>query len=101
MPHPSLKVEARFSGGGDNVDFVPFDLCWLPFQIPSDPARVDFVQGIKTVLGQGDSTAKEGVAVHVYAANASMANRAFVNGDGDLLILPETGRLDIQTELGR
>jgi homogentisate 1,2-dioxygenase len=37
----------------------------------------------------------------VYAANASMVNEAFCNNDGNMLIIPQQGRLDIQTELGR
>ena len=60
----------------------------------------DFVQGIRTIAGQGDPTLREGLAIHVYSANASMSNRAFCNNDGDLLILPQHGRLSIQTELG-
>lgn len=39
--------------------------------------------------------------MHMYACNASMKNQAFCNNDGDFLILPQVGRLDIQTELGR
>ena len=30
-----------------------------------------------------------------------MGNKAFCNNDGDLLILPQQGRLDVQTELGK
>lgn len=44
---------------------------------------------------------REGLAVHVYLANESMGKKAFVNSDGDMLILPQQGRLDIQTELGK
>jgi homogentisate 1,2-dioxygenase len=69
--------------------------------MPSDDAKVTFVQGLKTMGGHGDPTQKEGVAVHMYAANASMENEAFVNNDGNMLIIPQKGRLDIQTELGR
>lgn len=101
-PPVNRDVESSFLSNNDNVEFVPFDLCWLPFKItPPTEGRVDFVQGIKTILGQGDSTTKEGVAVHIYTANTSMTNRALVNGDGDMLIIPQTGRLDIQTELGK
>jgi homogentisate 1,2-dioxygenase len=39
--------------------------------------------------------------VHLYAANASMEKKAFVDADGDLLIVPSQGRLDIQTEFGK
>jgi len=62
---------------------------------------VDFVDGIKTIAGQGDPTTKEGLAVHIYAANASMRSRAFCSSDGDMLLMPQVGRLDIQTEFGR
>lgn len=43
---------------------------------------------------------KEGLAIHIYTANVSMTNRAFCSNDGDMLIIPQQGRLDIQTELG-
>ncbi len=67
---------------------------------PGGFGRGDFIQGIYTVGGQGDATCKEGIAVHVYACSRCMTNRAFANNDGDLLILPQTGRLRIQTEMG-
>ena len=37
----------------------------------------------------------------MYLANTSMDKKAFCNNDGDLLILPQQGRLDIQTEFGK
>jgi homogentisate 1,2-dioxygenase len=63
--------------------------------------KVDFVQGLKTIAGNGDPTLHEGLAIHMYLANASMEKKAFCNNDGDMLILPQQGRLDIQTEYGR
>jgi len=36
----------------------------------------------------------------MYLANADMDHRAFIDNDGDMLIVPQQGRLDIQTELG-
>jgi len=53
------------------------------------------------LAGSGDPTLREGLAVHLYAANVSMKNKAFVDCDGDLLIVPSQGRLDIQTEFGK
>ncbi|KAH6659485.1 homogentisate 1,2-dioxygenase [Truncatella angustata] len=93
-------VESKFSTNNANVDFPPNVLCWLPFQLPSDNEEVDFAQGLKTIAGNGDATMKEGLAIHIYTANASMKNRAFCSNDGDMLIIPQQGRLDIQTELG-
>lgn len=62
--------------------------------------QMDFVQGIRTVGGNGEPTRREGLAIHVYSASKSMIQSAFGNNDGDLLILPQKGRLNIQTELG-
>lgn len=53
------------------------------------------------MAGNGDPTLREGLAIHMYAANTSMGNRAFCNNDGDMLILPQQGRLDVQTEMGK
>lgn len=43
---------------------------------------------------------REGLATHVYTATKSMEKRAFVNSDGDFLIVPQQGALNIQTEFG-
>ena len=56
---------------------------------------------MSSLSGAGDSKTRHGIAVHVYTCNASMANKAFYNSDGDLLIVPQTGDLDITTEFGR
>uniref|UniRef100_UPI0037478CD5 homogentisate 1,2-dioxygenase domain-containing protein n=1 Tax=uncultured Sphingomonas sp. TaxID=158754 RepID=UPI0037478CD5 len=39
--------------------------------------------------------------MHVYAANADMDARVFMDADGELLFIPEQGRLELLTELGR
>jgi len=43
---------------------------------------------------------KSGVAIHLYLANTSMKDKSFYNSDGDFLIVPQQGTLDIQTEFG-
>jgi homogentisate 1,2-dioxygenase len=67
---------------------------------PNVPEAITFIQGLKTIGGHGDPTLKEGLAVHQYAFNADMDRQAFVNNDGDMLLVPQRGILDIQTELG-
>lgn len=94
-------LEACFLPLNPKVHFSPTQLAWHPFDIPEDSSKVDFVEGLKTIAGNGDPTMREGLAVHVYAGNQSMGKRAFCNSDGDFLILPQQGRLDIQTELGK
>ncbi|KAG5651333.1 hypothetical protein H0H81_009041 [Sphagnurus paluster] len=83
------------------VHTSPTQLGWQPFDLPADEASVDFVDGLKTIAGNGDPTLREGFAIHVYLANASMKKRAFCKSDGDFLVIPQLGRLDIQTEFGR
>lgn len=61
---------------------------------------VTFVEGLHTLCGHGDPTLNEGMAVHMYAFDADMARQAFVNNDGEFLIVPQRGTLDIRTELG-
>lgn len=80
---------------------MPSQLAWDPFPLPISSDQVDFVRGLKTIGGNGDPTLREGLAVHIYTANMSMESTAFCNNDGDMLLLPQQGRLDIQTELGR
>jgi homogentisate 1,2-dioxygenase len=41
-----------------------------------------------------------GCAIHLYAANRSMTDRFFYTADGELLIVPQAGRLRVATELG-
>ncbi|KAG6831528.1 hypothetical protein H0H92_009797 [Tricholoma furcatifolium] len=79
----------------------PTQLAWHPFDVPGESDQVDFVDGLKTLAGNGDPTLREGLAIHMYLANTSMDKKAFCNNDGDFLILPQLGRLDIQTEFGR
>ncbi|KAF2085525.1 homogentisate 1,2-dioxygenase [Saccharata proteae CBS 121410] len=94
-------LESDFSMSNKKVEFTPTELAWDPFSMPNPEEKIDFIQGIHTIAGHGDPTLREGLAVHMYLANVSMQNKAFCNNDGDMLILPQEGCLDLQTELGR
>ncbi|KAJ4480188.1 homogentisate 1,2-dioxygenase [Lentinula aciculospora] len=94
-------LESNFLPLNLKVHVSPTQLAWHPFDFPSEDQAVDFVDGMKTVAGNGDPTLHEGIAVHMYLANTSMGRKAFCNADGDMLILPERGKLNIQTEFGR
>ncbi|HOY79708.1 MAG TPA: homogentisate 1,2-dioxygenase [Hyphomonadaceae bacterium] len=76
----------------------PNRLRWNPLAMPG--GQVDFVDGLVTIAGNGDVAAGTGLAIHLYAATKSMTNRAFVSGDGELLIVPQQGALTLVTELG-
>ncbi|RDL37281.1 putative homogentisate 1,2-dioxygenase [Venustampulla echinocandica] len=92
-------TESNFMPINPRVHISPTQLAWLPFDIPTE-AGVDFISGLKTVAGSGEPTLREGIATHLYMANTNMSQKAFVNSDGDFLIVPQQGSLDIQTEFG-
>ncbi|VCU70401.1 Homogentisate 1,2-dioxygenase [Pigmentiphaga humi] len=76
----------------------PNQLRWDPQPMPQAPT--DFVEGWTTMAGNGSADAMQGCAIHLYAANRSMDGRYFYNADGELLIVPQQGRLHIATEMG-
>jgi homogentisate 1,2-dioxygenase len=76
----------------------PTLLRWNPLPIPDAPT--DFFQGIVTIGGNGDVYAQQGAAIHLYCANRSMQRSVFYNADGEMLIVPQQGRLLLATELG-
>ncbi len=82
----------------DEIPTTPNQLRWDPLPIPTEPT--DFIDGITTIAGNGDLFAQSGMAVHIYACNKGMGERYFYNADGEMLIVPEMGRLGILTELG-
>ncbi len=77
---------------------TPDQLRWSPLPIPDAPT--DFVDGLVTMAGNGSPASQSGIGIHMYAANRDMAGRFFYDADGELLIVPQQGRLHIETELG-
>src|SRR3972149_9546805 len=82
----------------DEAPAPPNHRPWQPLPIPTKP--VDFVDGLVTMAGNGDALTHSGVAVHIYAANRSMTERFFFNADGEMLIVPQQGRLLRRTGMG-
>ncbi|MBL0196351.1 MAG: homogentisate 1,2-dioxygenase [Myxococcales bacterium] len=76
----------------------PNRLRWAPLPAPTSPT--DLLQGLVTMGGNGDPAVGSGVAIHLYAANRSMVDAVFFNADGELLLVPQAGRLRLVTELG-
>jgi homogentisate 1,2-dioxygenase len=76
----------------------PNQLRWSPLPIPETPT--DFVEGLVTVGGNGSPAMQSGCAIYWYVANRSMGRRCFYDADGELLIVPQLGRLRLKTELG-
>ena len=102
MHHAFEKIEHSqlSSGPFTAVDTPPNQLRWNPLPLPADEQPTDFIDGIVTFAGNGDPAAQAGIAIHLYVANRSMHDRFFYNADGELLIVPQQGRLLARTEMG-
>jgi homogentisate 1,2-dioxygenase len=81
------------------VECSPNRLRWKPLAMPAD--RADFVEGLITYVTCGEARSQQGAAVHLYAANRSMAKRVFYDADGELLFVPQEGAITLATEMGR
>lgn len=100
MHQPFQRVDgSHFSSHFPAALTSPNQLRWNPPCIPSAPT--DFIDGIITFAGNGDPGTQTGCGIHLYAANRSMSQRAFYDADGELLLVPQQGRLLLVTELGR
>ncbi|OWK32952.1 homogentisate 1,2-dioxygenase [Sphingomonas mucosissima] len=97
---PFTKYEGapQFARATTSDPLAPNRLRWDPLP---QRAGADLVDGITTMLVNRDPADLEGVALHIYAANRNMERRVFVNADGELLFVPQEGRLELLTELGR
>ena len=91
-------TQPRFHNDFGDGPVTPDQLRWDPLPLPS--TSVDFVEGLYTMAGNGSPAAQQGVGIHLYAADRDMAGRFFYDADGELLLVPQLGRLRIATELG-
>ena len=87
------------TGADTRVPLAPEPMRWNPF--PVGTPNCDFIDGMRTLAANGDAEAQTGLAAHIYLADRSMQRRAFVNADGEMLLVPQQGRLRIVTEMGR
>ena len=87
-------VTSRF----DELTPSPNRLRWDALPVPR--AATDFVEGLRTIAGNGTPDAHSGCGIYWYVANRSMQKRFFYDADGELLIVPQLGGLRLATELG-
>ena len=78
---------------------TPEQLRWAPQKF-SDSL---FHQSIKTMAGAGSPDLKQGLTISHYSFAKSMTQRriAMYNSDGDMLIVPQVGTLQVTTEFGK
>lgn len=74
---------------------------WSRLEFESLTKSTNFVFGLYSLCGSGSATTKSGFAIHIYLANDDMKTTSFMNSDGDFLIVPQEGDLDVMTEFGR
>ncbi len=98
-PFVAYHAAQQFAPGTIDDPLPPNRLRWSPLPLSDTPT--DLVDGMTTMLANRDPSSLEGVAVHIYRANADMTTRAFFNADGELLFIPQNGRLTLLTEMGR
>ncbi len=98
-PFRALPSDGLVSDFSSVPPTPPNQLRWDPLPMPD--AATDFIEGWVTMAGNGAPDAGSGCAIHLYAANRDMDGRYFYNADGELLIVPQQGRLSIATEMGR
>lgn len=82
----------------DEIETTPNQLRWNPLPMPKN--ATDFIDGLTTFAGNGDSFSQVGIAVHLFACNKNMTDRFFYNADGEMLVVAEKNRLRFLTELG-
>ena len=60
--------------------------------------KTTFIDGMMTMVANGNVKSQFGGAIHLYVANTSMVLESFVNADADMVIVPQEGALKILTE---
>ena len=99
---PYKKIDSKhFSNAFSSFEVIPTQLRWKEMPFCEENTNIDFVSGISTMAGIGDPALKTGLAIYMYSCNKSMEKKAFYSSDGDFLIVPQVGKLEIKTEMGR
>ena len=68
--------------------------------VPLPDQALTFIEGVRTMTTCGDADGRVGVSAGIYLASRSMEDAYFYDADGELLILPQQGRLIFETEMG-
>ncbi|KAH8681602.1 homogentisate 1,2-dioxygenase [Xylariales sp. PMI_506] len=99
----SLRHDPFVPYKGEGVPKKPSHLSpnsYLWPRFPVDP-EADWLSQ-KLLAQNGDPATKTGVAIWLFSIAKDMqSNTAFSSLDGDVLIVPQSGAIDIQTELGK
>mgnify|MGYP001601892840 CR=1 FL=1 len=78
----------------------PNQMRWNSRPPLGESEKQNFIEGLRTVCGTGSVHEHKGIHVHLYSFNQPMISKYFMNADGDFLIVPQLGTLQVKTELG-
>jgi homogentisate 1,2-dioxygenase len=94
------KTDARLwrTAPAEAAELPIAPLRWDPIPLPAE--KLSFIEGMHTMTTAGDAGAQAGMAAHIYLATRSMADEYFYNADGEMLVVPQQGRLRFHTEFG-
>src|SRR5690606_31695869 len=91
-------AQPRFHDRFGEIPVSPDQMRWNPLPMPEAPTA--FVEALYVDAGNVGSDGHAGVGIYLYAAKTTMRGRYFYSADGELLIVPQQGRLVVATELG-
>ena len=80
------------------IDLPIAPMRWGPIPIPAE--KLSFLEGVRTMTTAGDAGSQAGMGAHVYLVTQSMADEYFYNADGEMLFVPQQGKLRLVTEFG-
>ena len=105
---PSVRHQGRFSriamplwkSAPNVIDDVTSlgQYRWDP--VPHSDDALIWLTGMRTMTTAGDVNMQTGMAAHVFLVTQSMQDAYFYSADGELLVVPQEGRLRFATELG-
>lgn len=105
---PSVKHVGRFnkdtapnwkSAPDQTASELPIGLRrWDPVPVPNEATTL--ITGIHTMTTAGDVTSQTGMAAHLYLVNTAMTDEYLINADGEMLFVPQNGRVQLTTEMG-
>ncbi|KIW94106.1 homogentisate 1,2-dioxygenase [Cladophialophora bantiana CBS 173.52] len=104
--HELFEPEVLQDGAEQATNYNAYnDLVHTPTQVRWDPfdieEKADWVHSMRLLCAAGDVSTKSGLGYFIFTAGQSMdPTSAFSSTDGELLIILQTGVLDIKTELG-
>ena len=97
---PYIEAQHPFIKGtlANSTVISPNQLRW---EAPAEPKKtLDFVESLFPLCTTTSTQSQSGSTIWLYNFNKPMTNSCFCNHDGDFLVVPQTGELEIITEFG-